>query len=126
MSKVVELTSVRVQQGAEHFVGNKVDWRSGGRNGAEKTGLVASSGIPEHRARDHLAQVRILPLAHGVDTAPLPDQASHGGVFVPDVAKLNLRDLAKGVVLAVVLIETEEREFAHELAGDRTTEYVES
>src|SRR6266508_1061183 len=108
MSQVKDLIPVRPQNFIEHFVGNQVNRGSGRRHGAKYAWLVAcGTAAAKHCANDHLPLMSILPLAYRVHPATLPDKAPHCGIFVPDVAELDLSDLPEGVVRARILCVAE-------------------
>jgi hypothetical protein len=73
--------------------------------------------LAKNRADDHLAKMGILSLAHRIDTATLADQASHGGIFVPDVTQLNLGNLSKCVVEQRVLRISKDCKLANQLTS---------
>ena len=69
--------------------------------------------------------MRVLALADRIYASSLADEASHCRVFVPDVTELNFGNLTQCVVLAGVLSETKQREFANKFARHGGTQDVE-
>jgi len=68
--------------------------------------------------------MRVLPFTDRVNSPALSNQASHSWIFVPDVAELNLRDLAQRIVRAAILLKPKHSEFANELARGGRAEDV--
>jgi len=66
----------------------------------------------------------VLSLAHRIYPAALPDQASHGGVLMPDVPQPYLGDLSERIVAFAILLESKEGEFAHQFAVHRAGQDV--
>src|SRR5581483_11466346 len=127
MAKIKNLLSVGAEELVEHFVCNKMDHCACGRDGAEETWFVPSrSPFAKDSADQHLPEMRVLPLAYRIYSSSLADQASHSGIFVPNIAKLDLRNLSKGVVSACVLRKAEQCKLANQLPGYSRTEDVES
>jgi hypothetical protein len=79
---------------------------------------------PEYSTNHHLTQMRILALTDSVNLPALPDEASHGGVFMPNVSKLYFGYLPEGVVSRGILRESKESQLAYQFPTNSRTEYV--
>src|SRR5579885_3367552 len=104
-----------------------MNWCSGSRNSTEDTRLISSRpALPEDRTHHHLAEVRILAFTYCIDPTALTDEAPHGRIFVPDVAKLHLGDLTEGKMAGAVLEEAEARQLSNQLARNSGPKHVAS
>ena len=126
VTQIEDLLPVGTEQLVEYRIGHEVDGRSRGRDGTEDARLVPGrAAFPEDGADGHLAKMGVLSFADRIHPPALADEAAHGGILVPDVPKLDLRDLPERVMGARILQVTEEGKLADQLAGHRGAENVE-
>src|SRR5690606_29463017 len=116
-AEIENLLLVWTQQRIKDGVRDDVDRSSRAGYGAKNAGLEGRPvALLKHGTDQHPPHVRILAFTHRLDATPLPDQAAHGRVLVPDVAELNFGYLPKGIVRLTILAELKQGQLSHQLA----------